>query len=89
MIDQVEIQLVLLADGVGAEWALKTVILLVVLLVVCQGAVSLEIARGAVKNRFLSGTVSGSVDLLVGLPECQFQFQPGFLSGTKKGINID
>ena len=47
MINQVEIQILLLADRVGAEGALKTKILLVVLLVVFEGACCLEIARGA------------------------------------------
>ena len=61
-----EIQIILLADRIRAERALKTIILLMVLLVDFEGATRLEVARGAVKNSWL-GTVSGSVGVLVSL----------------------
>ena len=81
MINQVEIQILLLADRVGAEGALKTMILLVVLLVVFEGACCLEIARGAENCQVLTQrTVIGSVDVLVSLLQNQIQFQPGFLN---------
>ena len=81
MIYQVEIQILLLADRVGAEGALKTKIRLVVLLVVFEGACCLEIARGAENCQVLCHrTVIGSVDVLVSLFQNQIQFQPGFFN---------
>ena len=69
VVNQVEFQILLLADRIGAEGALKTIILLVVLLVDFEGATPcLEIAPGAEKNSWLR-TVSGSVGLLVSLPD--------------------
>ena len=81
MVCQVEIKLLLLADRVGAEGALKTKIRLVVLLVVFEGACCLEVARGAENCQVLwLRTVIGSVDVLVSLLQNQIQFQPGFLN---------
>ncbi len=50
MVNQVEIQLLILADRVGANWALKFIFLLMVLLVVTQGITRLEIAQGTEEN---------------------------------------
>ncbi len=50
MVNQVEIQLLILADRVGANWALKFIFLLMVLLVVTQGIIRLEFARGTEEN---------------------------------------
>ena len=84
MINQVEIQILLLADRVGAEGALKTIIILVVLLVVFEGACCLEIARGAENCQVFSHrTVIGSVVILVSLLQNQLKFQSGFLNGPK------
>lgn len=82
MIDKVEIQLLLLADGIGAERALKAVRVLVVLPVGFEGAARLKVARGAVLNPRLRTGRLGRVGVLVRPPKslsCHFKFQLVFL----------